>query len=364
MSRAIVVGGGFYGAIIAAHLKHVRRYDEVILLERGARLMERASFVNQARVHNGYHYPRSFTTAFRSVVNAPRFRSEFGASVVSNFTKLYALARRNSRVTARQMERFCQEIGAPLEPAPADLVRLFEKSLVEKVYLAEEQAFDADKLREVVTQRLKGVDVRFEHEVEHVVQDEVRSTVRGRAGGQFELSADVVFNCTYSRLNFTLGRQGSNLKHEIAEMALIEPIGPIAELGVTIMDGPFFSVMPFPARNLHSLSHVRYTPHAFWIDDGRDAYAVLDDYARESRADRMLRDAGRYMPSLLRCRIRSTLFEIKTVLTRNEGDDGRPILFARQEPHGRIISVLGGKIDNVFDVLERLDKEALHGAEL
>ena len=45
--------------------------------------------------------------------------------------------------------------------------------------------------------------------------------------------------------------------------------------------------MPFPARKMHSLSHVRYTPHAFWIEDGRDPYAVLDAYDGESRANRM-----------------------------------------------------------------------------
>ena len=365
MSRAIVVGGGFYGAIIASHLKRVRKFDSVVLLEMGPQLMGRASFTNQARVHNGYHYPRSFTTAYRSVVNAPRFRDEFGAAVVSNFTKLYALARRNSRVTPRQMERFCQEIGAPLSSAPAEFVRLFERSLVEKVYLAEEQAFDADVLRRNVAARLAGVDLRLNAEVSEIVQDDAGARVRGATGAEpFELSADVVFNCTYSRLNRTAASTQPNLKHEITEMLLIEPPPSIAGLGVTLMDGPFFSTMPFPARKLHSLSHVRYTPHMYWVEDGRDPYAVMDAYDRASRGDRMLRDAARYMPHLAQSRVESSLFEVKTVLTRNEGDDGRPILFSRHEPHGRVFSILGGKIDNVFDVLERLDNEPLPGAGL
>jgi glycine/D-amino acid oxidase-like deaminating enzyme len=361
MSRAVVVGGGFYGAVIAAHLKRVRGVAEVTLLERADALMSRATFVNQARVHAGYHYPRSFTTAYRSIFNAPRFRADFAPAVVANFTSLYALARRNSRVTPRQMERFCDEIGAPLERAPAELADLFDPVLVERVYLAAEQVFDAEALRRVMSERLAGVTVRTGAEVLKVTQDAGGAVVRGRAAGQpFEIAADMVFNCTYSRLQHLAGDVGRELKHEIAEVALIEPPPALAGLGVTLMDGPFFSSLPFPARGLHSLTHVRYTPHAFWMEDGvTDPDAVLQAYARETRGDRMLRDGARYLPVLAQARPAGSLFEVKTVLAQNEGDDGRPILFTRHGPHGRIFSVLGGKIDNVYDVLERLDAERL-----
>ena len=32
------------------------------------------------------------------------------------------------------------------------------------------------------------------------------------------------------------------------------------------MCGPFFSLMPFPAAGLQTLSHVRYTPHFAWLE--------------------------------------------------------------------------------------------------
>ncbi|MDA8059788.1 MAG: FAD-dependent oxidoreductase, partial [Nitrospiraceae bacterium] len=62
---AIVIGGGFYGATIAHYLKTQRKFKKVALIERGQGLLLRASYNNQARVHNGYHYPRNFTTAYR-----------------------------------------------------------------------------------------------------------------------------------------------------------------------------------------------------------------------------------------------------------------------------------------------------------
>ncbi|HEY0588257.1 MAG TPA: FAD-dependent oxidoreductase, partial [Pseudoduganella sp.] len=114
---AVVIGGGFYGAAIAIYLAKQRGLRRVVLLERETKLLGRASYHNQARVHNGYHYPRSFTTAFRSRVNLPKFVRDWPEAVKMDFIKLYAIARRNSKVTAKQFERFCNEIGAKIQPA-------------------------------------------------------------------------------------------------------------------------------------------------------------------------------------------------------------------------------------------------------
>lgn len=359
MTRAAIIGGGFYGCSIAHYLKTVRGLSEVVLFERGPALLSRSSFVNQARVHNGYHYPRSFTTAYRSRVNFQRFVAEFAPAVRSDFVQIYALARRNSKVTPRQFERFCREIGAPLSPAPKDIARLFNPALVEKAYVTVEQAFDAAVLRRLAEASLKkaGVAVRLRADVRAVADRADGVTL---SGDGFTLDADLVFNCAYSRLAANVGG-GFPLKHEITELALVEPPPELAGLGITVMDGPFFSCMPFPAKRLHSISHVRYTPHHAWIEDGRDPYAELDAYHRESRADRMVRDAARYVPVMADARVIEPLFEVKTVLSRNETDDGRPILFQRHGEAGRLFSVLGGKIDNIYDILERLDQERLPG---
>jgi hypothetical protein len=148
------------------------------------------------------------------------------------------------------------------------------------------------------------------------------------------------------------------LKHEVTEIALVEPPPPLADVGVTVMDGPFFSCMPFPAENCHSLSHVRYTPHGHIVDtDGaRDPVAELDAMPPATRVDYMIADAARYLPCMRGARHRRSMFEVKTVLVRNEADDGRPILMRREAGSPRLLSVLGGKIDNIYDALEELDR--------
>ena len=56
----LIVGGGFYGCCLALFLRSIS--DRVLLVEESGELMGRASRVNQARVHTGFHYPRSALT--------------------------------------------------------------------------------------------------------------------------------------------------------------------------------------------------------------------------------------------------------------------------------------------------------------
>jgi glycine/D-amino acid oxidase-like deaminating enzyme len=365
---AVIIGGGFYGAAIAIYLARQRGLKRIILIEREPALLTRASYNNQARVHNGYHYPRSFTTAYRSRVNLPRFVRDWPDAVKQNFTKLYAIARRNSKVTAKQFERFCREIGAKIQPADSALRVLFEPRLVEEVFLVEEYAFDSTKLASWAEGELKecGVEISLEMQVTGISQGPngtSRVALQPNTGSEEFISSRYVFNCTYSGLNqfegdFPGTRTG--LKQEITEMALMQLPRALQGLGITVMDGPFFSMMPFPARGLHTLSHVRYTPHLHWNDQrGIDPYHKLKLYGRATRVDRMIRDVGRYLPAVFDAKYIESLFEVKTVLMKNEGDDGRPILFEKHVELPGCYSVLGGKIDNIYDVLEKLDAEPL-----
>ncbi|HCD03848.1 MAG TPA: D amino acid oxidase (DAO) family protein, partial [Methylophaga sp.] len=315
---AVVIGGGFYGSAIAIYLAKTRGLSRVLLVEREPALLRRASYNNQARVHNGYHYPRSFTTAFRSRVNLPRFARDWPQVMKQDFVKLYAIARRNSKVTAKQFERFCDEIGAKVKPAEAGLKRLFEPRLIENVFLVEEYAFDSTRLARWAVDELKdaGVYVHYSTLATSISRSS-RSQglvvgLESKSEGVTSITCRYVFNCTYSGLNqFSGDFSGiqSGLKQEVAEMALMQVPDDLKNIGVTVMDGPFFSMMPFPDRRLHTLSHVRYTPHFSWRDEqGVDPYKVLHDYNCETRVDRMIRDVGRYLPSLLKAKYIDSLF--------------------------------------------------------
>lgn len=357
--QAVVVGGGFFGCQLALYLR--RRLSRVLLVEKHADLLLRASYNNQARVHNGYHYPRSFLTALRCRIHFTRFVTEYHECIQRQFAKYYAVARKLSKVTANQFVTFCQRIGAPLAPAPEEVRRHFNPELIEAVFAVQEYAFDAVRLREVLRRQLDqaGVEVRTGTTVdraEPAAPDRIRLLCRGPGGET--IRAEQVFVCTYSQLNQLLAASGLPvipLKHELTELALVKPPPALQGWGITVVCGPFFSCMPFPARGLHTLSHVRYTPHLAWMD-GTDAQAVLDRAPRRTNYPAMLRDACRYMPVLVGCQYVDSLWEVKTVLPVSETSDSRPILLKRHQGLPNLHCVLGAKIDTIYDALEAVDE--------
>lgn len=364
--NALIIGGGFYGISIAIYLAKQRGFKHILLVEQEPDLHSRASYHNQARVHNGYHYPRSFTTAYRSRINLPHFLRDWPEAVHQNFTKLYAISRRNSKVTSQQFQRFCKEIGAKIQPAPPALRALFDPRLIEDVFLVEEYAFNATQLMKQAELELKqyGVQLLLNTKATAISKSShaLYVQLQGIGGVEKLIVSDYVFNCTYSGLNQLQGdfqKIRAPLKHEIAEMALFQLPPDLQQLGITVMDGPFFSIMPFPSRQLHTLSHVRYTPHVHWQDEKNlNPYQKLRDYSKESRHNRMIRDAQRYIPRLHEAKYIESLFEVKTLLEKNETDDGRPIFFEKHAELPGCYSVLGGKIDNIYDILQKLDEES------
>jgi len=351
----LVIGGGFYGCALALFLRSLS--PRVMLVEAGGELLGRASRVNQARVHTGFHYPRSALTAVKSMVLHRRFAEDFPEAVVDNFQMLYAIARRGSKVSAKRFHRMFEDMRAPIMPATASQSALFDADRIEQVFSCTEYAFDYSILQRFMAKRLAvlDVDVRLETAVTGLIQ-RPGGVVCALSSGQ-EVEARYVFNVTYAQINNVLDMAGlpnAAVKHELAEIALVQVPDELNGYGITIMDGPFLSCMPYPAAGLHSLTHVRYTPQASWTDQsaGRSAYAVFDAMTPESRHRHMLLDSQRYVPALAQARWERSLYDVKTVLIKNENDDGRPILFQRRPQDSRIVSVMGGKIDNIYDLFE------------
>lgn len=354
---AVVIGGGFFGCCLARHLR--AGMDRVLLVEAGRELMGRASRVNQARVHAGFHYPRSFRTAVRSHQLMRRFEADFGGAVVDGFEMAYAIARVGSKVSASRFAKTYEAIGAELRPAPAQVRRLFDWGLVEEVFMCREPAFDWRTLRDVLARDLgsSGVAVMCGRRALRV-EDRGTHAELALDGGD-TVRAPWVFNVAYANVNAIPKASGLDLvpvKHELAEVALVEPPCELAGLGVTVMDGPFFSTMPFPAEAAYSLTHVRYTPHYSWEDapGSPSADEMASQLGFATRYRHMVQDARRYVPALEGLQYRGSLVDVKTVAVRNEDDDGRPVLLHRHAGAPRLVSVLGAKLDNVYDVFQEV----------
>ncbi|XBS68589.1 FAD-dependent oxidoreductase [Acerihabitans sp. KWT182] len=347
----IVVGGGFFGLYLAEYLS-IKGYH-VTVYEQSANVMMRASYNNQARVHNGYHYPRSILTALRSRVSFPRFIREFKDCVISDFDKYYMVSKVISKVTGDQFFHFCERIGANCCLAPENIRKMVNPNYIESIFSVVEYAFDSLKLREIMIGRLVSQNVKIckNSTVTKVqsYQDGILATITC-GNGEYQAFSKHVFNCTYAHTNYLLKNSSLPLiplKHEMTEICLVDVPDELKHLGITVMCGPFFSVMPFPSEHLHSFSHVRYTPHFEWMDDDNknytDSYVKYADLQRNTAWKYMIRDAQRYIPILQECQYRKSLWEVKTVLPLSDRDDSRPILFKPNFVMNGLHCIMGGE---------------------
>jgi glycine/D-amino acid oxidase-like deaminating enzyme len=369
LTKILVIGGGFFGMYLAEHF--AQKGCKVRLVEKEPQFMQRASYANQARVHNGYHYPRSVLTALRSRISFPRFVAEFRECIDSDFDKYYFIGSPLGKVSAKQFLKFCERIGAVCEEAPHKIKAMTNPALIEACFSVVEYAFDAVKLRDLMIERLAAstVTCSLNTSVETVRQqgEGLQVDLLHRETGDLEtVEADHVFNCTYSNINQVNEASGIDLvplKHEMTEMCLVEMPDQLKKVGITVMCGPFFSVMPFPPVGLHSFSHVRYTPHYEWKDNDGSNYANAHErhiaLQRHSAWRYMQKDAARYIPILSECAFHSSIWEVKTVLPRSEADDSRPILFLPNYRLKGFHCVMGGKIDNVYDAIEAIESQQL-----
>ncbi|MBK9420191.1 MAG: FAD-binding oxidoreductase [Flavobacteriales bacterium] len=358
----LVIGGGFFGCYLACHA--AKRGLRVLLAEARSELMQAASLVNQARIHNGYHYPRSILTGIRSQANFERFTAEFPAAAHADFTHLYAIAGQGGHITAQQFALFCDRIGAEYKEAGTKDASAFDRDRVEAVFRVKEWAFDAEALRQHMAAELARLDVDV-----HLDTRVLRAVSAGPAALEATLSsgqvvhAAMALNCTYAELN-TVAKGSATpllpLKQELVEIALMDVPPELDRLGWTIMDGPFCSSLPFPARKSRSLYHVRYSTHGHWMEGGEgpahDVLGLLEGEMPRTHFQHMVHDGERFVPALRKARYAGSLWTVRTKLPGSAQTDSRPILF-RQAPHLQdMYHVLGGKMDNVFDLEPYLDE--------
>jgi hypothetical protein len=360
----VVIGAGLFGLYAALVLR--RRGEDVLVVEADDGPMLRASLVNQARLHSGYHYPRSVFTALRSASYSRRFAADFPDAVDGKLRKLYAVAARGSVTDADAFVRFCASMDIPLRQA--DPRPWLHADAVAGVWETDETTFDAARCRKALLGRLEaagGVDWLFRRRV--VTGERLDDGFRLRLSSGEDVYCNGVVNATYAGTNQLLTAMGFEplpLKYELAEVALGRAGPLLSGVGITVMDGPFFSVMPFGKTGLHSLTAVDYTPRAeatgapvFSCQSGRAdcSSAALANCTpcpvRPATAFPLMRKLSlQYLDSGIALDHAESLFTVKAVLTTTEVDDARPTLVVRNSESPVFVTVFSGKISTVYDL--------------
>lgn len=365
----IILGAGLYG-LYAAH-KCGAAGQRVLVLEKDPGPFMRATYINQARVHMGYHYPRSYSTAIKSARYFQRFCRDYAFCLLEDFDQVYATSAHFSWTNANEFRRFCAAANIRCDDVAPQ--KYFNPGQCDGAFLTTEYTYDAQVLKEYFLKeiaKLPGVEIRYGRRPERI----------GRAGGAWritagEITAEAPFllNATYAGVNEVhamLGFEPFRIKYELCEIILCTVGETLRRTGITVMDGPFFSIMPFGRTGYHSLTSVTFTPHL-------TSYEALPTFECQARSGGLCRPGSLYncnecpakpasawpmMSQLARKYLKpeygfeyaGSLFSMKPILKASEIDDSRPTVIRQYAGDPAFVSVLSGKINTVYDLDEVL----------
>lgn len=369
----IIIGAGLYGLYSA--LLCGEKGEKVLVLEYDNAPFMRATYINQARVHMGYHYPRSYTTATKSASYYNQFLEDYSYCINETFDKIYAIANNFSWTNNKQFEKFCQDSNIPCKPVNRE--EFFKKEACEGAYLSRECTYDAKLLLNGILKKVENfsnVEFLYNSRIESIQKNNDDYEIQLQDGSVF--SAPYLLNSSYASVNQLISHlnfEKIKIKYELCEIILCKVSENLKNVGITVMDGPFFSLMPFGKTGLHSLTSVSHTPHYTSNNElptfecqsrsqGTCSPAQLGNcntcVAKPNTSwDYMKALASKYLKDVYELEYVASLFSIKPILIESEVDDSRPTIIKKHSSNPTFISVLSGKINTVYDLNEILNEK-------
>lgn len=371
MQDKIIIGAGLYGLYSALYCG--KKHENVLVIEKDDQAFKRATYINQARVHMGYHYPRSYSTAIKSANYFEKFNKDYGFSILTEFDQIYATSKHFSWTNAKQFKKFCDNAKIMCEEVPTD--KYFNSDMCDGAFLTEEYTYDAHILRDFLLKEISkysNIQIKYSTDITKIYKQNTVYTIVD--SNKNEYSAPFILNSTYAstnEINKLLGFEPFKIKYELCEIILCEVNDEFKNTGITVMDGPFFSIMPFGKTGYHSLTSVTFTPH-------QTSYDELPTFGCQARSngfctperlgncndcpakpvsawESMSTMARKYLKDKYQFKYVKSLYSMKPILMASEIDDSRPTVIKKYSNNPTFVSVLSGKINTVYDLEEILN---------
>jgi len=356
--RIAVIGGGIFGTSVAAELSV---FGDVSIFEKNAELLQEGSYVNCYRHHHGYHYPRSDETVVDVQCSRIPFEKIFKDALLHTPT-YYALAKEGSYVSVKEFLAFCKKHNLPYKKSFPQGHLLAKKEINLSIRVPE-PSYDYGKLKEITTKRLDAmpnIDIRYNTLVTGITFDTkgakaitYRSTDPASSRHREKRQKfDIVVNATYANINrFArwLDFETYPIRVDLAEVVVIKlPIPPIS---ITVIDGPFATLMPIDKPGEFVLYHVKESI----LDRYVPANGLVKKFPKGySNQEAILAESAKFFPILKKATIVESRIVHRGVLAYHEHDDAR---VADLIEHGfGCWSILSGKILSSVMTAKRLSR--------
>lgn len=351
VNNTIIVGGGLFGLTTAIIL--AENGINVTVLEKNLDVLKEASLVNQNRIHYGYHYPRSTETGRESIDGMDAFLKYYGDCINDKFIKYYAISKYNSHVSAKEFLDFTKQLSIPLEEAWPD-EELLNRKTIEQCWKVYEPAFDYQTLRINILTRIKNLrNIRVLRnatitKIENISDEQIEVTLHNN----YVVKGKNLINAAYSGLGDVLKLAFSEdlqAKFQLLVLPILKVNKKMPSYGVTIMDGPFCSILPRGfVEGEYILSHVKES--VLESDKGfeKPIWNVFDGNIEND----IIEACKNYFPILSDMTCVDSWITTKMILPNQEIDDARPTLVLTHQKN--IHSVFSGKVTTCVSVANEI----------
>ncbi|WP_445396779.1 NAD-binding protein [Zobellella sp. An-6] len=333
MFRFGIIGAGWYGCHIASSFKALG--FDVKVFDRKESVLALASGNNQFRLHQGFHYARSYRTRVQSRDGYMRFIERYPTLSDPITHNLYAVPNQDSLIDFLTYRLIMTSSGIEFSEVKAEQHGLTNCS---GVLLTDERVMRTDKARELFNLRLKD-NLQLATTIENVDERDGKVFLNGEA-------FDYVIDATWGSL--------LPIDHPVfyEPTLLLYYRSKIGSYALTMVDGNLCSIYPTEAADIFTLSSVTHTPLGKYntMAAARHYLSQVDASVIDSKRKLMEEQVKRYMPEF--CEKFEYIAPQLSVKTKIIGaTDDRSCYVSKQ---GRKFVVMSGKIDTIFYASESI----------
>ena len=275
----------------------------------------------------------------------------------------YFISSSGSKISFKTYKRFCLKAG--LDTSPVDYEK-FEETVIntEGGLLTSEVIYDSSIIKSEILTELqeKGIDVSCDNTAKNIERTDYGYLIEAN---KCTIKARAVINCTYTNLN-TFNRMldlpAKKFKFDLTLIPIIKWRDGKPPLGITIMDGPFFTILPFGKSGNYLLYHVKHSVSNSMVgemypNEWNYLDQVISDYEAYQSFKKIISESCHWLPSIKDAEYLGCLRSIRMVLANQDDNDQRPSLIEKLETTPPFYSIFSGKIDHSLIIARNVAKQ-------
>ena len=332
-----IIGAGWFGCYIGYDL--VKSGYEVTIFEKKNQIFQGASGYNQNRLHQGFHYPRSYKTINESKNGYKNFIKKFPRFVKNIHKNLYVVADdKNNKLDFKIYKQILKSNNLPFK----EEINLYKLKNYSGIISCKEKLIDTSLAKKFFIRNLFK-NIKKKKIIKSIIEKNNKIKINN-------IEFDKVVNCTWQtafatkKLKFTYE----------ACLFFLYKCKKKNHPAITIMDGPFTTLYPQEARYF-TLYSVKYTRLKQFTN-----FENCEKYLKKIKKNNIILRSRKQHENQIKnfypdfhknFEYKKPLITYRTIVNNANAERSSKIFI-----DGNIINLLSGKIDHVIQCSKEIKK--------